>query len=106
MITFDNNKENRLGTLLDSDGKIKISDDMPEDLKAAISYLNANNIGLFDPVSPLADEDLNIDSELEVEEDVNVDEEDSEEEISEDEDEASDSIVEEDVDIGDLEELF
>lgn len=31
----------------DADGKLKITDDMPDDLKEAINYFNENNIDIF-----------------------------------------------------------
>ena len=45
----------QLKNMMDADGKIKIVDGMPDDLKAAISVLNANNVNFFTPKDPLAD---------------------------------------------------
>ena len=45
----------KLKSFIDQDGKIILSEDMPDDLKAAINYLNNNNISLFSPNGPLAD---------------------------------------------------
>ena len=47
MVTVDDTTKSKLSGLLDSDGKITITEDMPEDLKECIKYLNDNNIGLF-----------------------------------------------------------
>ena len=46
-----------LGKLLDSNGKVIVTDDMPDDLKAAINYLNDNNINILSPSDSLADAD-------------------------------------------------
>lgn len=45
----------QLKDMMDADGKIKIVDGMPDDLKAAINVLNANNVNFFTPKDPLAD---------------------------------------------------
>ena len=37
----------KLASFMDTDGKIILTDDMPSDLKAAINYLNENNVNLF-----------------------------------------------------------
>lgn len=55
MITIDDNTKNKLSQFLDSDGHIIISDDMPEDLKMAIKYMNDNNINLLSEISEDAD---------------------------------------------------
>ncbi len=54
MITVDDNTKAKLNGLTDGDGKIMVSDDMPDDLKAAIKYLNDNNISLFSESNPEA----------------------------------------------------
>lgn len=55
MITIDDNTKNKLSQFLDSTGHIIISDDMPEDLKNAIKYMNDNNINLLSQISEDAD---------------------------------------------------
>ena len=40
-------QKEKLTKLVGEDGKIIVLDSMPDDLKAAIEYLNDNNIGLF-----------------------------------------------------------
>ena len=47
MVTLDEDTKAKLGQLIDSDGKVMISDDMPEDLKGCLKYLNDNNVSLF-----------------------------------------------------------
>lgn len=47
MVTLDEDTKAKLGQLIDSDGKVIISDDMPDDLKGCLKYLNDNNISLF-----------------------------------------------------------
>lgn len=54
MVTLDDNMKARLSKLTDSDGKIIVTDDMPEDLKGCINYLNNNNISLFSGPDPSA----------------------------------------------------
>ena len=55
-------------------GGIPINDNMPDDLKQALSYLNENGIGLNDKIEVMSDEELNGDSALF--EGVEIDEED------------------------------
>ena len=57
MIKLDDTTKQRLSRFIGSDGKIIVSDDMPDDLKAAINYMNSNNISLLSEVDPLADEE-------------------------------------------------
>ena len=57
MVTLDENTKSKLSGLLDSDGKITITDDMPEDLKECINYLNDNNISLLSDPNPEAYKD-------------------------------------------------
>ena len=47
MVTLDEETKAKLGQLIDSDGKVIISDDMPEDLKGCLKYINDNNINIF-----------------------------------------------------------
>lgn len=47
MITIDDETKRKLNEFIDVDGKIIIADSMPDDLKAAIKYLNDNNVNLF-----------------------------------------------------------
>jgi len=47
MIDID---KQRLSQFVDQDGKIIISDDMPDDLKSAIKYMNDNNVNLFENI--------------------------------------------------------
>jgi len=54
MVTLDESSKVKLSSFMDDDGKLKITDDMPEDLKAAISYLNENNVSLFSPTDESA----------------------------------------------------
>ena len=54
MVTLDDNMKARLSKLTDSDGKIIVTDDMPDDLKGCINYLNNNNISLFSESDPSA----------------------------------------------------
>ena len=63
---IDINKEN-LKKHLDSNGKLISSDDMPEDLKAAIDYLNSRNID-FSKTDIIDDEEEDDDEEYEDEE--------------------------------------
>lgn len=114
MITIDDATKAKLNNLTDADGKIMIAEDMPEDLKAAISYLNENNISLFSGPNPEAyeedyeadpfasgyvDEDSSTDEDEESD-DLEYDEDDDEEDL---EDEAS-TVDEES--ISDLENIF
>lgn len=93
----------QLGKLLDSDGKIMISDDMSDDLKAAINYLNSNNVGLFSPHGAYADvEEEEPDLFAEDGSDENEEIEDTEEIEEDDLEETSDG----DSDIEDLNNLF
>lgn len=97
----------KLKNFLDQDGKIMLSDDMPDDLKAAINYLNDNNISLFSPNDPLADaKDVikNNPSDDEYDEDSDSESyDDTEDEIEEIEDIEDDD---EDFDSSDLEDIF
>ena len=45
---MDSKDKERLKQFLDEDGKIIITDDMPDDLKQAINYMNENNINLLE----------------------------------------------------------
>ena len=56
------NENVEMSELVDVDGKIVITEDMPEDLKIAINYLNKNNIGLFDKIED--DDDVDIEDAL------------------------------------------
>ena len=47
MVDIDKQK---LSQFIDQDGKIIISDDMPDDLKSAIKFMNDNNVGLFENI--------------------------------------------------------
>ena len=44
--------------------EIPINDNMPEDLKQALTYLNENGIGLNDKIEVMSEEELNGDSSL------------------------------------------
>ena len=52
MVTLDDTTKSKLSGLLDSDGKINITEDMPEDLKECIKYLNDNNVSLLSESDP------------------------------------------------------
>lgn len=78
MVTIDNETKERLSQFIDPNGRLVISEDMPSDLKAAISFLNSNNINIFSENDPLADmpeddetEDLFDDENLEIENESN-----------------------------------
>ena len=107
MITVDDNMKQRLSRFLDSDGKIMISDDMPDDLKSAIRFLNANNVNL------LSENDASADYEASELTDPEIDSSEFENdpefaEVPEEEDTQEDYVIEEneDVETDDLEELF
>ncbi len=55
MIAINDEMKKQMSQYLDSDGKIMITDDMPDDLKSAINYINANNINVLDGSTPYAD---------------------------------------------------
>lgn len=60
MVTLDENTKARLSKLTDPDGKIVITDDMPEDLQECIKFLNDNNVSLTsgsDPEAYMDDEE-------------------------------------------------
>ena len=109
MVTLDEETKAKLGQLIDSDGKVIISDDMPEDLKGCLKYINDNNINLFstnpdayvedyepDPFAP-GFQDPEADSEV-------LDEEDDGEEETEEEEEEEDLV--DDNAVNDLESVF
>ncbi|MBR3362871.1 MAG: hypothetical protein IKG40_02980 [Bacilli bacterium] len=62
----------KLKQFVGQDGKIIITDDMPDDLKAAINFLNENDVDIFSPntidsesFEPEVDEETEEDEELE-----------------------------------------
>ena len=103
MVTIDNNTKEKISQFVDPSGKLIISDDMPSDLKAAINFLNSNNINIFsenDPSADMPDDEELVDDEsenLEIEDESNI---------------IMDSNIdylkneEENVDLKDLEDLF
>lgn len=112
MITVDEETKKKLGQLIDSDGKVIISDDMPEDLKDCLKYLNDNNINLLSPNPDAYIEDYEPDpfapdfqDSEDDEEILNEDEEDSEDEEDYDDEEETEDLVDENA-INDLESLF
>ena len=48
MVTIDDEMKAKISNMMDSDGKLIITDDMPDDLKSAIQYLNDNNVNILD----------------------------------------------------------
>lgn len=102
MLTLDDATKTKLGQFIDSEGKVVITDDMPEDLKGCLKYINDNNINLFssnpdayvddyepDPFAPGFKDEEDDSSDVE---DEDSDEEDSDEEESE-EDSVDDNTV-------------
>ena len=84
--------------------EIPINDNMPDDLKMALTYLNENGIGLNDKIEVMSDEELNGDSSLfqdtGLEDDENLDQE--FEEVGE----RLNKIREEEINTSDLDEMF
>ena len=60
---MDSKDKETLKRFLDEDGKIIITEDMPDDLKNAINYMNENNINLLEKRQHVSfdDEDLDED---------------------------------------------
>lgn len=54
---MDDALKQKLSQFVDNEGKLIIQDDMPQDLKDAIKYLNDNNVNIFAPNDPMADAD-------------------------------------------------
>lgn len=92
----------KLMRFIDSDGKIVVTDDMPADLKAAINYLNQNNVSLFSKVN---DEDDGIDYD---EDNVpSIDDEELDDDSNEELEDSDDEIEEtEDLNVQDLNDIF
>lgn len=55
---MDDALKQKLSQFVDIEGKLIIQDDMPEDLKDAIQYLNDNNVNIFAPNDPEADQEF------------------------------------------------
>ena len=108
MITLDEDTKAKLGQLIDSDGKITITDDMPDDLKGCLKYINDNNINIFGSNPDAYVEDFEPDPFApgfkDAEEDSADVEEDDEETEEEEEAEEADSVDEEAV--ADLDSVF
>jgi hypothetical protein len=99
----------KLARFVDENGKIIVSDDMPDNLKSAIDYLNRNNVGFFDEIVDDYNDDLDADEENEFSEVLDDDDDiDSDEELD-DEEESEDDILESESgssDLSDLSNLF
>ncbi len=54
---MDDALKQKLSQFVDNEGKLIIQEDMPDDLKDAIKYLNENNINIFAPNDPMADDE-------------------------------------------------
>ena len=54
---MDDALKQKLSQFVDNEGKLIIQEDMPDDLKDAIKYLNDNNVNIFAPNDPLANSD-------------------------------------------------
>lgn len=98
MVTVNDDTMSKLNGLTDDDGKIIVTDDMPDDLKAAINYLNDNNISLFsgpDPQAYVEDYEPDpfapdyVDDSSDIESDLDEELEDDEEDDLEEDDETS-----------------
>ena len=84
---MDSKDKERLKQFLDEDGKIIITEDMPDDLKQAINYMNENNINLlekrqhvsFDDDDDMDEIDDSNDDSFDLSSDVEFEDEDAEE---------------------------
>ena len=56
-IYMDDTLKQKISQFVDNEGKLIVQDDMPDDLKDAIKYLNDNNVNIFAPNDPMADMD-------------------------------------------------
>jgi hypothetical protein len=83
--------------------EIPINDNMPEDLKQALTYLNENGIGLNDKIEVMSDEELNGDTSLFTE--TSTDDEEFEKNLEE-VGERLNKIREEEINTSDLDEMF
>ena len=54
---MDDALKQKLSQFVDNEGKLIIQEDMPDDLKDAIKYLNENNINIFALNDPMADDE-------------------------------------------------
>ena len=54
---MDDALKQKLSQFVDNEGKLIVQEDMPQDLKDAIKYLNDNNVNIFAPNDPMADVD-------------------------------------------------
>ena len=54
---MDDTLKQKISQFVDNEGKLIVQDDMPDDLKDAIKYLNDNNVNIFAPNDPMADMD-------------------------------------------------
>ena len=88
-----NNNGIDLSGFMDVDGKIIISDNMPDDLKEAITFLNDNNINLFTKIEDYEIDDLNKDD---------LDEDELDEDDLDEDDLDEDDLDEDDLDEDDL----
>ena len=84
--------------------EIPINDNMPEDLKMALTYLNENGIGLNDKIDVMSDEELNGDSSLF--ESTDVDFEEDLDKRFEEVGERLNNIREEEINTSELDEMF
>ena len=82
--------------------EIPINDNMPDDLKQALTYLNKNGIGLNDKIEVMSEEELNGDSSLFQNVQVDEDLDKSFEEIGE----KLNKIREEEINTSELDEMF
>lgn len=74
MATLDENAKSVLQKFTDSNGKLIATEDMSDELKEAINYINENNID-FNNID-LEEEPLLPDEELDSEEDMNIENDD------------------------------
>ena len=82
--------------------EIPINDNMPDDLKQALTYLNKNGIGLNDKIEVMSEEELNGDSSLFQNVQVDEDLDKSFEEVGE----KLNKIREEEINTSELDEMF
>lgn len=83
--------------------EIPINDNMPDDLKQALTYLNENGIGLNDKIEVMSDEELNGDTSLFAE--TSTDDEEFEKNLEE-VGERLNKIREEEINTSDLDDMF